>query len=829
MRHPVSLKWLGLLLLALPACQTNKAKDLPPLKIDDKKIRIGVPAGPESTRSRNGHWCPVYVTLKAGKDPITRDMYRLVVKSTDVEDAPFRYSVAVPALNPEDSVDLIAYTRPGHSGSEVEVQLVSADGGRVIQSVPRIPRDSSNRFLVVESREPLLLEMPSRSLRPDKVQDEGPDPVIAERNLANIDAGSVAKMPDQWFGYEAVDVVVLTTGNTGFMNDFVEKQEYANRREALYEWVRRGGRLILTVGSNTQHVAKLLEKDKFPVIDCKVDAAVERNISKLSSAALAKVQVATITPGEGVTVLAKESDGRPVLMQASCGLGRVMLVAVDVEKPPFTIWTGFKRFWDDRQIDFGVRANAAQGEQNNQNAQNIGNQPFPNPNMGMGGVSSNEQEELLGDLQRSLEDFGTVATVSFGWVALFLLLYIGLIGPLDYFVLKKVFKRLELTWITFPATVVLVSVTSYLIAYACKGDVLRVQKVDLVEIDLHDNTSCGTTWFSLFSPRIQTYTLGVEPVSPAWVAPPSPNSRLRLRQWSNPAEAEKNQPIHPTMVTVLSNPNPPPRRQSLTTAAPPPYDYTEAATAMENVPIPVWAVRSFTATWTAPLPKTKPPIQADLRFPRAEPGKERGSPLGEIVNNLPVPIDDVVVLYNGKIHTRVKQLPPDGQPVSIDDILRNPLEQREEFVANDKILKPPDDPRPRARNEFVPPPDRKMMAPSGIANYAPEPPYKLLKRMMNYDALVRKEWSNAGARNLDHTWRIKAQGEKDVHRDEVILIGRIGPKDASADEVTSKGFTPTALWLGRLPGTTDKRPKIDGSLRQETYIRVYIPVKPNNP
>jgi hypothetical protein len=102
--------------------------------------------------------------------------------------------------------------------------------------------------------------------------------------------------------------------------------------------------------------------------------------------------------------------------------------------------------------------------------------------------------------------------------------------------------------------------------------------------------------------------------------------------------------------------------------------------------------------------------------------------------------------------------------------------------------------------------------------------------MMNYDTpSVRKEWSNAGARTLDHTWRLKKLNidGRDVFRDEVILIGRIGPKDGSADELTSKGFAPTALWFGRLPGTADRRPKIDGSLRQETYIRVYIPVKPN--
>src|SRR5262249_22626111 len=146
--------------------------------------------------------------------------------------------------------------------------------------------------------------------------------------------------------------------------------------------------------------------------------------------------------------------------------------------------------------------------------------------------------ELATDLQKGLEQFGSeVTTISFGWVALFIILYIVLVGPLDYFVLKKVFRRLELTWLTFPAVVLTVSVGAYLIAYACKGDDVRVRKIDLVEIDLHDNRAYGRTWFTLFSPRIQYYTVGLQPAYPeddatGWF--PAPDDRYQAaRSWSH--------------------------------------------------------------------------------------------------------------------------------------------------------------------------------------------------------------------------------------------------------------------------------------------------------
>ena len=104
--------------------------------------------------------------------------------------------------------------------------------------------------------------------------------------------------------------------------------------------------------------------------------------------------------------------------------------------------------------------------------------------------------------------------VSFGWVALFILIYIVLIGPVDYLFLKKVVKRLEWTWVTFPVIVITVSAGAYFAAYALKGKDLKINKVDVVDIDLAGKRVDGNTWFTLFSPRIQNYTIGVEPAGP---------------------------------------------------------------------------------------------------------------------------------------------------------------------------------------------------------------------------------------------------------------------------------------------------------------------------
>src|SRR5207249_2603508 len=73
--------------------------------------------------------------------------------------------------------------------------------------------------------------------------------------------------------------------------------------------------------------------------------------------------------------------------------------------------------------------------------------------------------------------------------------------------------------------VLLVSAVAYFTAYALKGNDLKINKVDLVDIDLRTYLeggqktrqayAYGTSWFTVLSPRIQNYTVGLVPLPAA--------------------------------------------------------------------------------------------------------------------------------------------------------------------------------------------------------------------------------------------------------------------------------------------------------------------------
>ena len=359
------------------------------------------------------------------------------------------------------------------------------------------------------------------------------------------------------------------------------------RRDALLEWVRRGGKLVLSVGRNQQSVARWLEK--VPLVDgtlkskitrstlpnlqawCGADRR-SRNNRSARSKSPASSRGRTCTVSSAKTQTAGDLETRPILLQSSCGLGRVLLVAFDLDAPPFSTWDGQGAFWKKLQDEIAPRVVA-------------GDVNLPAGPFAQGG-------ELGIDLKRELESFEDVPVISFGWVALFILFYIVLVGPLDYFILKKVFKRLELTWITFPVLVLIVSVAAYATAYYVKGDDLRINKIDLVEIDLHGPGQVyGQSWFTLFSPRIQNYTIGLEPVAPEWGGRWTRGRRRRAGAAGDDGGAGRTGAESAAATRRACSAGP---TNTPTTPA-----------ACVRVPIPVWATRTFTASWRVPLQRPR--------------------------------------------------------------------------------------------------------------------------------------------------------------------------------------------------------------------------------
>ena len=225
---------------------------------------------------------------------------------------------------------------------------------------------------------------------------------------------------------------------------------------------------------------------------------------------------------------------------------------------------------------------------------------------------------MAGQLRSALDQFAGVQLVQFSVVATLLVVYILLIGPVDYFVLRRWIGRMEWTWLTFPAMVVIFSVGAYMLAHRLKGDELRVNQVDLVDVDVASGKVRGTSWMNVFSPRTEPFDLSVDTRFPS--GKPTERAAAPLGWLGLPGKG-------------LGGMDPPAAGPAVWNGQ---YEFAPLLNAIRGVPIQVWSTRSLTARWSEATPAVG--LQATLT-------DEDQLLDGEITSRLDFPLSKCILAY----------------------------------------------------------------------------------------------------------------------------------------------------------------------------------------
>ncbi|MEN6449136.1 MAG: hypothetical protein ABFC96_01470, partial [Thermoguttaceae bacterium] len=413
----------------------------------------------------------------------------------------------------------------------------------------------------------------------------------------------IEQLPVNGCAYEGVHAVVLSTSHP----ELYRKLTTDNARlKALDDWIRMGGRLVLCVGSQadqvlapgqplTQFSPGQFEK----MVSLRQTGALETYASSRTGVTPPgqRAQAMRIPRLSGIAgvIEARESEV-PLVIRTVRGFGQIIFVAADLDQPPLSRWK-------DRPLLVAKLLNlapaAAEESTSNQSVMHQGYQ------------------DLAGQLRSALDRFTGVRLVPFWVVAGLIVLYILLIGPGDYFFLRKVVRRMEWTWLTFPAIVIVVSVAAYLLAYRLKGDQLRVNQVDLVDVDAASGRLRGATWLNIFSPRMESFDLTVRPHQPDGQPPANARVWMAWLGLSGRGMGGMNSPATGSMLGIDQ------------------YQYTPNLDALQGVPIQVWSTKSLTARWEAPT----------TACPAAELAESEQLLSGSITNTLPFALHDCMLAH----------------------------------------------------------------------------------------------------------------------------------------------------------------------------------------
>jgi len=520
-----------------------------------------------------GEWLPVWVELR--NDGPDLDAEVRVRVPGDWGATTFASPVSLPA----GSHKLIpVYVLPNNFTHVLEVELHANDDVLLSQRVPVKPQANLNYLVGVVAPERSALSFIG-----------GASLAGQERPKTLIDL-SLAELPERPEGLRSIDTLILNDTDTSSLTP--------EQRTALETWVRQGGRLVVGGGGGARRTTAGLPASLLPIVP-RGEEEVE-TISTLADFAGAEAiqvpgpfVVATGDEMEGHTLVAQ--DGLPIVRERAVGAGSVDFVALDLAASPFNAWAGTTAFWE-RLLSPGAA--------------------YPNwlpPDM-------SARQMKAGSMTYALSRLPTLELPSIRGLGLLLIVYIVLVGPVNYLGLRWL-KRLHWGWVSVPLITLVFTAGAFGLGYTMRGTDLILNKIAIVELG-SDGVGHVTSYLGLFSPRRQSYEIDVKqggllsPVNPGY------------DPWGGtgiPAGGE--------MVFVQGEPS---RVRGLT--------------------VNQWSMQNFMAEtdWTE-----AGHIRADLRF-------EDEALVGSVRNETPRTLKDTVLVL-GNHFVRLGDL-PSGQetPVSLD-------------------------------------------------------------------------------------------------------------------------------------------------------------------
>ncbi|MBI3866184.1 MAG: hypothetical protein HY290_30255, partial [Planctomycetia bacterium] len=310
---------------------------------------------------------------------------------------------------------------------------------------------------------------------------------------------------------------------------------------------------------------------------------------------------------EQPAVLVRDSgSAQPLVASVPCGFGRVTLVAVDLDSPPLAGWKALPRVL--QRIAGGARAGATGTAVRKTNRQ-----------LTHVGVS-----DLATQLQQTHEDFPAVTRPSYWSVMGMILLYVAVIGPLDYLLVHRVLRRPELTWLTFAVQVAGAVALAAWTAGRVNGPGLAVNQFDLVDVDTASGTTRNNTWSSIYSPEHRRYSVAVEPAPAA--LPVKAGAPVEMAWLGVPENSVGG--LYRTGAGGFGGRH---------------YRFAPGAASLENLPVAHWSTKSVSATWIGELAR---PV-VDSRLVSLGTGQLRGS----LKLLLDEPLEDCVLVASGWAYT----------------------------------------------------------------------------------------------------------------------------------------------------------------------------------
>lgn len=277
------------------------------------------------------------------------------------------------------------------------------------------------------------------------------------------------------------------------VNDDSVSRLDAEQLAAIEQYVRNGGALVLVGGPGWQETLRPLPADLIPG-----RLAGTRTVANL----LGLMSIQKVSPPKsesptGISVLRDpqgtvlaSTGGVPLAVQAALGKGQLLYLAFDPSLDPMAHWSASARIMTQLFVRAAPTAVGRTTLPQGMSGKSLFFNQF-GPSMNIGG---------------ELDNVPAAALPSILLFIILTVLYILLLGPLNFLVLRR-FRRRELMWVTIPLGAILCMGATFGVAYHLKGSTVLINTVGMVTLDGRAGPHPAALYVGLFAPVRGDYQL----------------------------------------------------------------------------------------------------------------------------------------------------------------------------------------------------------------------------------------------------------------------------------------------------------------------------------
>ncbi len=428
---------------------------------------------------RAGRWVPIYVTLADDANPARNVQVHLicphdpiqsmrVIQGLTISRKPGTFLMYAPLTHNLD--DTFVAVHDSASRRHLGQVSLAASNGRL----PYRVADETDVVVAIAGRN-AMASLDNREIK----WPAGNADRRSYRHAAKLMTAfaEVRFLPDAAMGYDAIDVLYLNSADLSRLG--------APQQQAIAQWVRSGGRLIFWQGDHPLPP----ESPIAALLPCALGdlGTVSFSLEDTSRLQLQprtdRIPARDLVPQRDATLVSLLA-GKAQACLGRAGLGEAAVLSLDASQLTFTGEEHAMAFW--RPI-LRHLVHPPEGDDGHIGAEQYG------------------RGAAVEDIMDHLGNVPGVGSFNFTYVAIVLAAMMLLVGPIDWFVLKKL-GRLPWTWITTATWIILLTVGALYLGHILRSGDLHYRTLRVVE-QAGDQVVSVIDAACIYSPRTQEYAL----------------------------------------------------------------------------------------------------------------------------------------------------------------------------------------------------------------------------------------------------------------------------------------------------------------------------------